>query len=85
MEMVCPGSTRDGGLAFARVYCRARLEVKMQFTFTVNATVERTEGKFASRDEIEAQLQEALDSANPETCEGENGGQYEVTEWDVSV
>jgi len=85
MEMVCPGSTRDGGLAFARVYCRARLEVNMEFTFTVRATVERTQGKFASRDELEGQIQEALDDANPGDLTGDNGGEYEVTEWDVST
>jgi len=67
----------------------------MEFTFNITATVsvsvERTEGKFASRDEIGDQIQEALESevqqaieaADPGSYEGENGGQYETSEWSV--
>lgn len=56
----------------------------MNFSFTVNVNVDRTEGKFASRDEIEEQILEALNDADPQSYEGENGGQYETTDWDVT-
>jgi len=56
----------------------------MRFTFTVEASVERTEGKFASRDEIAEAITEWLDGANEGSVEGENGGQYEVTDWVVT-
>jgi hypothetical protein len=55
----------------------------MDFTLTVNVSVERTEGKFATKDELKEQIIEAIDGANPSTLEGENGGQYEITEWNV--
>jgi hypothetical protein len=54
----------------------------MHFTFTVEVDAERTEGKFASRDELAEQIQEALESADPGSLEGDNGGQYELT-WEV--
>lgn len=57
----------------------------MDFTFTVTVTVERTEGKFASRDDIEAQLTEALEGADPGSIDGENEGTYETTEWTVEA
>lgn len=56
----------------------------MNFSFTVNVNVDRTEGKFASRDEIEEQILDALNDADPQSYEGENGGQYETTDWDVT-
>ena len=43
----------------------------MRFTFTVEVEVERSEGRFASRDEIGGQLSEAIESADlwvPKTC-----------------
>jgi hypothetical protein len=55
----------------------------MQFSFTVNVETERTEGKFASKDELADQIQEAIESADPGELEGENGGTYEVTSWEV--
>lgn len=68
----------------------------MRFTYKVTATVEveveRTEGKFASRDELGEQLLQAveevaneLENADPGSLEGEYGGQYEVVEWSVDV
>lgn len=56
----------------------------MRFNFAIEVEVERTEGKFASKDELQEQIQEWLEQANQGTLEGENGGQYEVTEWDVT-
>ena len=55
----------------------------MEFSYTVNVSVERSEGKFASRDELGEQIQQALDDANPDSLEGENGGTYEITDWEV--
>lgn len=55
----------------------------MRFTFVVEVEVEREEGKFASRDEIREQIQEALESADPQSYDGENGGSYATTEWSV--
>ena len=42
----------------------------MKFTFTVEVEVERTQGKFASRDEISEAIVEMLEGAN----EGEVSG-----------
>lgn len=50
----------------------------MKFRFQVEIEVERIEGKFATRDELGEQLLEAIESADPGSVEGDNGGQYEV-------
>lgn len=55
----------------------------MRFEYTVTVEVQRTEGKFASRDELDEQIREALASADPGQVDGENGGVYEVVEWEV--
>ncbi len=55
----------------------------MEIEFRVIAQVERTEGKFASRDELSEQIAEALESADPSSLSGDNGGEYEVTDWVV--
>lgn len=55
----------------------------MEFSFIVNASVERSQGRFSTREDIEEQLIEALDSANPGSITGENDGEYEVTDWSV--
>jgi Zn finger protein HypA/HybF involved in hydrogenase expression len=56
----------------------------MRFVFKVEVEVTRTEGKFATRDEISEQIMEALESADPGQIEGGEGGQYETAAWDVS-
>jgi hypothetical protein len=56
----------------------------MQFEFTVSAEVERSEGKFASRDELAEQILEAIDNANPGDLTGDAGGSYSVDTWDVN-
>lgn len=56
----------------------------MKFEFKITAEVERTEGKFASRDELEEQLVEAIEGADPQQVEGDGGGVYEVVAWEVS-
>jgi hypothetical protein len=55
----------------------------MRFTFTVEVEVEREEGKFASRDDLAEQLQDALAGSDPGVVEGDNGGVYSVVQWDV--
>lgn len=55
------------------------------FTFTVTVEVERDEGKFASRDEIAEQIQDAIEGANPDSIDGENGGVYSVTSWEIEA
>jgi hypothetical protein len=54
------------------------------FIFTVTVEVEREEGKFATRDELQEQIMEALEGADPNQLDGENGGVYAVTNWEVS-
>ena len=56
----------------------------MKFLFEIEVEVERDEGKFASRDELSAQIQEAIEGADPGSLEGDNGGQYSTTSWGVS-
>lgn len=55
----------------------------MRFRFVVEVDVERTEGKFASREELAQQIQDAIEAADPNNLEGDNGGQYDVTDWQV--
>lgn len=56
----------------------------MRFTFLVEVEVERTTGKFASRDEIAAGIEEALNDADVQQISGDEGGEYETTQWDVT-
>lgn len=56
----------------------------MRFVFQVEVEVERTEGKFATRDELAEQLMEELEGADPGDLEGDSGGEYEVTSFEVS-
>ena len=56
------------------------------FSFTVNVTLERTEGKFAGKDEMEEQIMEALEYANPSSIDGigaDGTSNYEVVDWEV--
>ena len=55
----------------------------MTFTFTVTVEVERTQGKFATREELAEQLREAIEGADPGQLEGDNGGEYEVSSFEV--
>jgi hypothetical protein len=55
----------------------------VRFEFIVSVEVERIEGKFASRDELAEQIQEALDNADPGELEGEAGGSYQTVTWGV--
>ena len=55
----------------------------MRICFTVEVEVERTEGKFASKDELADQILEAIEQADPSNLDGDEGGQYEVSGWTV--
>lgn len=56
----------------------------MTFRFVVDVEVTRSQGKFASREEIAALIQEALEQADPGQYSGDNGGEYETDTWSVS-
>lgn len=58
----------------------------MQFRFEVNATVERTQGKFASREDIAEIIRSALEESGPDTSGvGPDGdSEYECSIDDVS-
>ena len=59
----------------------------MRFAFTVEVEVERTQGKFASRDEISEAVVEMLDGANEGTVDGvgaDGDSEYEIVSWEVS-
>jgi hypothetical protein len=56
----------------------------MVITITVSVEVERTEGKFASRDELTEKIMDELESANPESIETDDGASYEVTGWEIN-
>ena len=56
----------------------------MRFTFVVEVEVERVHGKFATRDEIASQIQEALEEADPGQYDMENEGEYTTESWDVN-
>ena len=56
----------------------------MKFTFTVEAEVERTAGKFAARDDLEAVLREMIEGANEGEVDGVGDTNYEIVDWSVS-
>lgn len=58
----------------------------MEFVFEVRATVERVSGKFASREDVAAELMQTLESTDPGTVYGlgaDGDSSYEVQSWDV--
>ena len=55
----------------------------MRFDLVVGAELERSEGKFVSREELRDKLIEALEEANPGDLMGDNDGQYMVETWEV--
>lgn len=58
----------------------------MRLNFTITVEVEREEGKFASRDDIEAFIRDHLDDSDPGTVDGvgaDGTSVYQVTEWSV--
>lgn len=60
----------------------------MRFVFLVEVEVQRDEGKFASRDEVAEQLQEAIESADPGSVDGvgaDGASTYSTVDWSVSL
>lgn len=60
----------------------------MKFTFTVEVEVQRVQGKFATRDEVEEQVSEWLEGANEGTVDGvgaDGDSEYEVVDWSVTT
>ena len=54
----------------------------MGYEFTVKVEVEKTAGKFASRDSIEAELQQALEDADPGNISPDDS-EYDTIDWSV--
>lgn len=54
-----------------------------RFKFLVEVTLERTEGKFVSRDEMAQELLEAIESADPGSVDIDESS-YEVTDFLVN-
>jgi hypothetical protein len=57
----------------------------MLLEFTIQVEVERSEGKFAGREELANLIMEELSGADPGTLDCENGGTYEVGTWEVQL
>lgn len=58
----------------------------MRIEVTVSVEVERVQGKFAPKDDIEAAVIEAIEGANPDTISGvgaDGDSEYQVTDWVV--
>lgn len=56
----------------------------MYFQFEISVEIERSEGKFISREEAAELIQGELENMGLDSIEGSDGGQYEVTQFDVS-
>lgn len=58
----------------------------MDFHFTIDVTVDRVEGRFASREELESQIQEELEAVvGSMQLQGEHGGVYEVSDYNIAT
>lgn len=57
-----------------------------RFTFTVEVELERTEGKFASRDEMAEAIIDMLEGAQEDVygIGADGDSSYEATSWEVS-
>lgn len=58
----------------------------MHFEFLVSVDVERIQGKFATRDEVQETIQTMLDEANYGSIDGigpDGSSEYEITDWAV--
>jgi hypothetical protein len=53
------------------------------FTFAVEVTLEREQGKFVSREEMAEQLAEAIQDADPGSVDVDEST-YNVTDWSVN-
>jgi hypothetical protein len=55
----------------------------VRLVFRVEIELERTEGKFASKDELAESIASELEGVNPGEVYGENEGVYAITDWVV--
>lgn len=58
----------------------------MKVTLTVEVVLERTQGKFAPKEEVAEALAEEIDNADPGSICGvgaDGDSDYEITEWEV--
>jgi hypothetical protein len=55
----------------------------VRFEFLVAVELERSQGRFATRDEMQDQIIEAIEGADPGSLTGDNDGEYDVVAWDV--
>lgn len=53
------------------------------FTFTVEVTLEREQGKFVSREDMASELEQAISDADPGSVDVEEST-YNVVGWDVT-
>ena len=53
------------------------------FTYTVTVEVAHVEGKFVSRDDVAAELADAIEQADPGNISVDES-EYEVVEWGVA-
>jgi hypothetical protein len=56
----------------------------MRFVFTVEVEVERSEGKFESRETIGDAIREVIEGADEGSWYGENDGTYNTVDWTVT-
>lgn len=59
----------------------------MRFTYAVEVEVDREQGKFASKDDLNTEIEEALNQANPQEISGvgaDGDSIYTVTEFTVT-
>ena len=57
-----------------------------RFFFTVSVEVNRTTGKFATRDDIAERIRDELEGSNPGTLDGlgaDAESEYEIEMWEV--
>lgn len=57
-----------------------------RFTFLVTVELERSSGKFASRDEMSDQILSEIEGADPGSLSGlgaDGDSEYEVSSWEV--
>lgn len=55
----------------------------MRFVFQVEVEIEKTTGKFAARESAFDAIQDALESANPDSLALDDS-EYSVVTWDIS-
>ena len=54
-----------------------------RFKFVVEVELERSEGRFVSRDDMAQELLDAIESADPGSVDVDESS-YEVTDWSVN-